>query len=230
MPNDREKLLKIMDSLEADYEVGKISPEKYSYFRSKYEDKLNAIDAKEATQRIRSMQGKSTSDTTKKKKVRKSARNKKEKEDLVQKYIINPKKDDARYNKKEKKSMDSSTFKLLLLLILVLGFTVGVGYGVFNLDFDSISDTTTVAMVQDTAFPDINENVVTNTSTYTNSYSSYDSSNYDNDVETTSDSSYSSSDYSSSSSNYDSGAYDDSGSDSQSSNSESNEGGSSNDY
>ena len=85
MPNDREKLLKIMDSLEADYEVGKISPEKYSYFRSKYEDKLNAIDAKEATQRIRSMQGKSTSDTTKKKKTKKSAKSKKEKEDLVQK-------------------------------------------------------------------------------------------------------------------------------------------------
>ena len=41
MPNDRDKLLKIMDSLEADYRSGRISPEKYSYFRSKYEDKLN---------------------------------------------------------------------------------------------------------------------------------------------------------------------------------------------
>ena len=30
MPNDREKLLRIMDSLEADYRSGKISAEKYS--------------------------------------------------------------------------------------------------------------------------------------------------------------------------------------------------------
>ena len=71
MPNDREKLLKIMDSLESDYKSGKISAEKYSYFRSKYEDKLNSIDAQEATRRIRSMQGKPSSDTTKKKKTKK---------------------------------------------------------------------------------------------------------------------------------------------------------------
>ena len=55
MPNDRDKLLMIMDSLEVDYRSGRISPEKYSYFRSKYEDKLNSIDAMEATKRIRSM-------------------------------------------------------------------------------------------------------------------------------------------------------------------------------
>ena len=67
MPNDRDKLLMIMDSLEVDYRSGRISPEKYSYFRSKYEDKLNSIDAMEATKRIRSMQGKSTPKTTQKK-------------------------------------------------------------------------------------------------------------------------------------------------------------------
>ena len=68
-------------------------------------------------------------DLSKKKKTKKPAKNKKDKEqDLVQKYIINPKKDDAKYNKKEKEAMDSGTFKLLLLLVLVLGFTIGVGY------------------------------------------------------------------------------------------------------
>ena len=223
MPNDRDKLLKVMDSLEEDYASGKISPEKYSYFRSKYEDKLNSIDAREATRRIRSMQGKPSSSPNKEKRRKRPTKNKKEKEDLVQKYIINPKKDDAKYNKKEKKSMDSGTFKLLLLLILVLGFTVGVGYGVFNLDFDNLSETSTVATVQDTAFPDIHEDIVQNTS-YTKSYdtSSYNddsSSSYDN-VETTQDSSYSS-DYSSSSSDSgyssDSGSYSDSGSSSDSS-------------
>ena len=88
--------------------------------------------------------------------------------------------------------MDSGTFKLLLLLVLVVGFTVGVGYGVFNLDFDNISETTTVAIVTDTAFPEIHEDIVENT-TYTYDNSSYDDS-YDY-VETTEDSSYDSGSY-----------------------------------
>ena len=200
MQNDRDKLLQIMDNLESDYAAGKISPEKYSYFRSKYEDKLNTIDAKEATRRIRSMQGKPSSNDTKEKKPKKPAKNNKEKEqDLVQKYIINPKKDDAKYNKKKREAMDSGTFKLLLLLVLVLGFTVGVGYGVFNLDFDNLSETTTVGIVTDTAFPEINEVVVQNT-TQSYDYSTWEDDSTD-DVETTQDTSYSS-DYSSSSDSY----------------------------
>ena len=51
MPNDKEKLLKVMRSLDADYAHGKISEEKYRYFRSKYEDKLNTLDARDATNR-----------------------------------------------------------------------------------------------------------------------------------------------------------------------------------
>lgn len=184
MPNDREKLLRIMDSLEHDYSAGKISPEKYSYFRSKYEDKLNSIDALEATRRIRSMQGKPTSNTKNKRSTRPVANNAEKQEDLVQKYIINPKKDDTKYNKKEKKSMSSGTFKLVLLLVLVIGFTVGVGYGVFNLDFDNISDTNPVGIVEDTAFPDFTEDIVQNT-TYNSS--SYVNSN--NSIKTTQDTS-----------------------------------------
>ncbi len=162
MPNDREKLLSVMASLESDYKSGKISREKYNYFRSKYQDKLNSIDAQAATRRIRSMQGKPSSDTTKKKRSRKPAKNKKEQEDLVQKYIINPKKGDAKYNKKPKSSMDSGTFKLVLILVLVVGFTVGVAYGVFNFDFDSVSGNEVVAIVQDTAFPEFNEDIIEN--------------------------------------------------------------------
>lgn len=66
MSDDREKLLQIMSSLEKDYRSGKISAEKYSYFRSKYEDKLNTIDAQAATKRIRSMQGKPADNKRKK--------------------------------------------------------------------------------------------------------------------------------------------------------------------
>ena len=194
MSSDRDKLLAIMDSLEADYQSGKLSAEKYSYFRSKYEDKLNAIDARDATKRIRSMQGKSLYKQSNEKRSKKPTINKKKdnRQDLVQKYIINPKKDDAKYNKPKKEPMDTGTFKLLLLLVLVLGFTVGVGYGVFNLDFNSISNAHSVAIVQDTAFPEFTIDIAENT-TQTTNYTDYNDYNQSNDyqVETTADTSQS---------------------------------------
>ena len=130
MSNDKEKLLQIMASLESDYAHGKISKEKYVYFRSKYEDRLNALDAREATNRIRSMQGKPSDSPNNKKPIRNEKR---EDEDLVQKYIINPKKGDKQIEPKA--PMDSGTFKLVAILILAIGFTVGAGFGVFNFDF-----------------------------------------------------------------------------------------------
>lgn len=200
MSDDRDKLLKIMSSLEKDYRSGKISAEKYSYFRSKYEDKLNTIDAHAATRKIRSMQGKPADNTRKRKRSKKPTGNKKkEEQDLVQKYIINPKKGDAKYNRKEKSSMDSGTFKLLLLLILVVGFTAGVAYGIFNFDFNALSSTDSIAVVQDTAFPELNNTVVPNTTKTTTSKtnSTYSSGTSDSSssssVETTRDSSSSSS-------------------------------------
>ena len=186
MPNDREKLLNVMASLESDYKSGKISREKYNYFQSKYQDKLNSIDAQAATRRIRSMQGKPSSDTKRKKRTKKPAKNKKEQEDLVQKYIINPKKGDAKYNKKEKSSMDSGTFKLVLILVLVIGFTVGVAYGVFNFDFDSVSGNEVVAVVQDTAFPEFNEDIIENV---TDTSNDTEIEIEEEDIETTTDTS-----------------------------------------
>lgn len=195
MSDDREKLLQIMSSLEKDYRSGKISAEKYSYFRSKYEDKLNTIDAQAATKRIRSMQGKPADNKRKKRSRRPTNNKKKQEQDLVQKYIINPKKGDAKYNKKEKSSMDGGTFKLFLLLVLVIAFTAGVAYGIFNFDFDTLSNTNSVAVVQDTAFPEIANNTAGNTNSstqtsYTNYNSSGSSSSYSSsNVETTSTSS-----------------------------------------
>lgn len=188
MSEDRDKLLKIISSLEADYRSGRISADKYSYFRSKYEDKLNTIDAEAATRKIRSMQGKSSSNTKKRKRSKRPTGNKKkEEQDLVQKYIINPKKGDAKYNKSKKSSMDGGTFKLLLLLVLVIGFTAGVAYGVFNFDFDTVSQTESVATVQDTAFPEFNEVLKTTNTTST----SHDNSTWgtNQNIETTTDAS-----------------------------------------
>ena len=190
MSDDRDKLLKIMNSLESDYKSGKISREKYNYFRSKYEDKLNSIDAVEATRRIRSMQGKSTAPNNRKRSRKPTADKKKQEQDLVQKYIINPKKGDARYNKKKKSSMDGNTFKLIA--VLVIAFTAGVAYGVFNFEFDTGVDTGVVAIVEDTAFPEIKAVVnttVTNFTDTSNNTQVEDTSddNTEEDVETTTD-------------------------------------------
>ena len=222
MSDDREKLIRVMDNLESDYRSGKISAEKYSYFRSKYEDKLNSIDARDATRRIRSMQGKSSRDTGKKRKRKPTKNKKKEEQDLVQKYIINPKKSDAKYNKKKKPAMDSETFKLLLLLILVIGFTAGIAYGIFNLDFGSLSQGETVAIVDDTAFPEFTEDVKLNTTSNYTSYSNYSYSDNSNNIETTADDSNT---YSDSSSN--NGYQNDQSQDSSSSEGSSSDGGSS---
>lgn len=186
MPNDKEKLLKVMRSLDADYAHGKISEEKYRYFRSKYEDKLNALDARDATNRIRSMQGKPSGKRKTNPKPPKLNKKKKEEPDLVQKYIINPKKGDKDFNKEKKPPMDNGTFKLIAVLVLVIGFTAGIGYGVLTFDFGNISVTDAQAIVEDTAFPEVEEVKVNDTDndsvqvgdTYTsdNSYDSGDSS------------------------------------------------------
>ena len=202
MHNDKQKLLMIMRNLESDYRNGKISVEKYRYFRSKYEDKLNALDAKEATSRIRSMQGKSQPKNVDLRK-RPTRDPKREEQDLVQKYIINPKKGDKNLSKRQKKPMDSSSFKLFAVLVLVIGFAVGIGFGVFTFDFGNMSVTAAEATVEDTAFP-VDEINVTNT---TDSNSSSESS--DNEVDTSYDSSSESTDYSQ---DYSSGDYNGDGS------------------
>ena len=186
MPNDKEKLLKVMRSLDADYAHGKISEEKYRYFRSKYEDKLNTLDARDATNRIRSMQGKPSGKRKTNPKPPKLNKEKKEEPDLVQKYIINPKNGDKDFNKEKKPPMDNGTFKLIAVLVLVIGFTAGIGYGVLTFDFGNISVTDAQAIVEDTAFPEVEEVKVNDTDndsvqvgdTYTsdNSYDSGDSS------------------------------------------------------
>ena len=186
MPNDKEKLLRVMRCLDADYAHGKISEEKYRYFRSKYEDKLNTLDARDATNRIRSMQGKPSGKRKTNPKPPKLNKKKKEEQDLVQKYIINPKKGDKDFNKEKKPPMDNGTFKLIAVLVLVIGFTAGIGYGVLTFDFGNISVTDAQAIVEDTAFPEVEEVRVNDTDndsvqvgdTYTsdNSYDSGESS------------------------------------------------------
>lgn len=188
MSDERDKLLQVMGSLESDYNSGKISSEKYRYFRSKYEDKLNSIDAMEATRRIRSMQGKSTAPKNKKRSKKPANYKKKQEQDLVQKYIINPKKDDVRYNKQKKSSMGGGAFKFIAILVLIVAFTAGVAYGIFNLDTGSVASGEAVATVQDTAFPEIVA-VVNNTVTNYTSNTNNQTANTNDNVETTTETS-----------------------------------------
>lgn len=161
MSNDREKLLRVMKSLEADYHAGRISEEKFRYFYSKYSDKLNAMNA---TNRIRSMQGKKKIPNKNIGKRNKAITNKREEERLVQKYIVNPKKGDFKNKNKtnEDESWSDASFKFIVFLILAIAFTAGIGFGVFNFNFGDMSVTNSAAIVKDTAFPEINQVPITN--------------------------------------------------------------------
>ena len=212
MATDREKLLMVMRSLEKDYNEGKISEEKYRYFKTKYEDRLHSLNTNEASDRIRSMQGKSKPKSLDRKPPKSLKENSRQTEqDLVQKYIVNPKKGDKELNKTKKKPMEPGTFKLIAVVVLVIGFTSGIGFGIFNFDFDGMSTVNAEAICEDTAFPDVEEvvNVTNNTSSSTTSTSTYtDTSSQDTDSSYSSDSSYSPETDSGSSSggSYDSGS------------------------
>ena len=169
MARDKDKLLRIMDSLEHDYHSGNISEEKYLYFRNKYEEKLNAMD-KTNVQRQKY--------TKMPKKPLQKSYNENEQQRLIEKYIVDPKRADKSLNskkKKKKKEMDSGTFKLSLVLVLLIAFTAGIGLGIFGFDFGDISIMDVSAVVQDTAFPIVEEVTIENTTT-TNSTIDYNSS------------------------------------------------------
>lgn len=207
VPNEKQKILNIMRSLERDYHAGKASTKKYRYYMAKYQDRLNYLDKNAATNRIRSMQGKPSPDIRRKRKKYDDAKNKRKKEenDLVQKYIIDPKKGDKDLQRNKKKSKDSGTFKLFVILILIIGFTAGISVGIFAMNFQDLSVVNSNALVEDTAFPDLtnitveetkNTTQTTSTDTYTSSsdtVSSEDTYTSDNSYDQSYDNGYESS-------------------------------------
>lgn len=183
-----------MRSLEEDYKAGKVSPKKYKFYMAKYNDRLRYLDKNAATNRIRSMQGKPAPDTQRRRKKYKKAADKRRKEenDLVQKYIIDPKKGDKNLNAKKKKEMKSGTYKLLIVLILVIAFTIGISAGIFVFDFQEMSVVNSNALVEDTAFPDLG-NVTVDTNE-TSNYTAITTTTPDEDTYTSDDSDYSTGD------------------------------------
>lgn len=167
MSKERDKLIEIIESLDADYQSGKLSEERYHYFRSRYLQKLNEMNKS----RNRKRKPQNLRHTNKQ-----PLNTNNEEQELIQKFILNPRKGDK--PKKESKPMDSSTFGLSLVLVLVIAFTIGIGYGVFAFDFGEYTVGHAAGTVHDTTFPNIKEVTINKTNiTYNQTYK-YSNSSY----------------------------------------------------
>lgn len=184
MPQDRKKLIRVMKSLKADYNAGKISQEKFRYYYTRYEEKLHSMDTNRKKSAINHKKYKNKNQNFQ----RKSRDNRLENEKLVQKYIVDPKKNAG--EKVVNQSSKRGIYSILIVFILIIGFSAGIGFGVFNLDFKDLSLSNAAAIVEDTAFPEVEivNTTVTNVSTTTNVDTSnqesfeteeYESTNYE---------------------------------------------------
>ena len=161
MDQDQIKLVKTMKRLESDYKSGKISKDKYEYFYGKYNQKLRSMEAIRNTQAIRNRRPPENHPNNHKS----SIKNRLENEKLVEKYIVEPKKNAG--EKIVNPSSNKSLYSILIVCILIIGFSVGIGFGVFNLGFNDVAAENAAAIVEDSAFLKV-ENTkgnVTSTST-----------------------------------------------------------------
>ena len=150
---DKEKLLQLLERLEEDYQAGEISDDKYKYLSEQYESRLSDITA---VDRIRSMQGKKvvrkTAVYSSKKQIADKDKDKEEDEKLVDKYVVKTEKE-----KKELKASNKGIFALLAIAFLIAAFITGIGFGIFNFDFQPNNSADAVT-VNETAFPVVTSN------------------------------------------------------------------------
>ena len=156
MNQDKAKLIKIMKSLEADYKSGKISKEKFEYFYGKYGEKLRSMEKGNHIPNNQNKKRPNNHPNIHKKNIERSRL---ENEKLVEKYIVGPKKNAG--EKVVNPSSNKGIYSILVVLVLIVGFSVGIGFGIFNLGFDNVSLENSAAIVEDTAF--LKVEVVNNT-------------------------------------------------------------------
>jgi hypothetical protein len=149
---DKEKLLKLLEELEEEFQAGNISDSKYKYLSNEYEDRLSDMTA---VDRIRAMQGKKMVEKpaispSKKQLAEKS---KKEDEKLTDKYVVKTEKE-----RKESKTFNRRIFATIAIACLILAFTAGIGFGIFNFDFQPTNPVNAVVTVNETAFPVVTSN------------------------------------------------------------------------
>lgn len=153
---DEEKLLKLLEELEEEYHAGNISDDKYKYLSKQYGDRLSDIDA---VARIRAMQGKKVVEKqviySSKKEI--AEKSKEEDEELIDKYVVKTE-EEAR----ESKAYNKRIFALISIVCLIAAFSAGIGFGIFNFDFQFTDSV--VVTVNESAFPIINSNSTNKTS------------------------------------------------------------------
>jgi hypothetical protein len=153
----KEQLLKNLEELEKDLEAGKIPKKQYESLKKQHN---NRIETLEAAERIKRMQGRGSSEKSLDHWVtkNKSAKDEKEQEQLIKKYVTIPKP-----SKNQNKSKKSTIPKIGILagVLLAIAFFVGTGFGVFMFNGEAAVDEGMV-LVNETAFPLV-ENLTTNT-------------------------------------------------------------------
>ena len=155
---DKEKLLKLLQELKKEYRAGNISDDEYKYLSREYEDNLSNISA---VDRIRSMQGKEVVEKPviySSKKAEKSKKSKEEDEKLVDKYVVKTEKE-----KRESRRPSGKVFVAIAIACLAVAFITGIGFGIFNFDFQLSNPTNAMVTVNESAFLDIVVNNTNNT-------------------------------------------------------------------
>ena len=174
---DKEKLLKLLQDLEEDYLAEKISDEEYENLSNEYKDKLSNITA---VDRIRAMQGKKVVEKpifsfAKKQKAEKS---KIEDEKLVDQYVVKTKKE----KKKEPKPPRKGIFAAIAIICLAAAFITGIGFGIFNFDFQSPEPGNSVVTLDENALPEVTTNNTNQTNQTNQTNSSSDGGNTNNNT------------------------------------------------
>ncbi len=159
---DEKKLLKILEELEEDYQAGNISDEKYKYLSKQYNDRLSNITA---VDRIRAMQGKKAVKKTPSKFSQRSMaeRSKKEDEQLVDKYVVK-----SEEEKKKSKASNKKVYIGVAIVCIFVAFIAGIGFGIFNFDFQSTSPANAAVTINETAFPTITSDLTNKTTSQKN--------------------------------------------------------------
>ncbi|MCL2157103.1 MAG: hypothetical protein FWH54_03675 [Methanobrevibacter sp.] len=116
----------------------------------------------------------------KKQKAEKSLR---EDEKLVDKYVVKTEKE-----KKESKPRKKGIFAAIAIICLAAAFITGIGFGIFNFDFQSPGSGNSIVTLNESAFPDVMLNNTNNTDQGNNSTNSSGNTNNDSNSNSNSNS------------------------------------------
>ncbi|MDI9623485.1 MAG: hypothetical protein QFX38_01180 [Methanothermobacter sp.] len=147
-----KELLRRLKDLEKDWQEGRISESKYKMLKREYQRELEAI---EVAERIKRMQGRSTSEKPLDHWIEKAKEEEelREKEELVKKYVKKP---DIKKTEKPQ-----AVFKVVGIILLALAFFIGGGFGLYLLNLSQ--DQTGTVLVNESAFPTFTINNTNNT-------------------------------------------------------------------